>query len=160
MEIWKDVIGFEGLYEVSSLGSVKSLKYQKERILKAGIDAGGYYVIGMSKNGVQKTRSVHQIVAESFLSHRPFGSSMVVNHINFIRTNNRIENLEIISSRENGNRKHIKSTSKYVGVHWYKKSEKWQAQIRINGKLKHLGLFLTELEAHNAYQNKLLSLSL
>lgn len=159
MEIWKKIKDYPD-YEVSNLGKVKSLKYEKERILKPGTDSNDYYIVRLSKKCVQKTRFVHHLVAEAFLNHNDFGKVLVINHINFIRNDNRVENLEIVTSRENGNRKHIKSTSVYVGVHWYKKSKKWQAQIRIKGKLKHLGLFVNEIDAHNAYQNKLLSLNI
>lgn len=84
----------------------------------------------------------------------------MVNHKNFIRTDNRVDNLEIVTSRENTNQKHFKNSSQYIGVCWHKASEKWHSSIHIKGKLKYLGLFLTELEAHNAYQNKLLSLDI
>lgn len=78
-----------------------------------------------------------------------------MNHKDFNRKNNNVENLEIITHRENSNRKHIKSTSQYVGASWFKRTNKWRANIQINGKQKSLGYFTTELEAHEAYQNAL-----
>lgn len=54
-----------------------------------------------------------------------------------------------------GNKKHIKSTSKYVGVHWHKRDRVFSARIFINNKSKHLGNFLNEIDAHNAYQKEL-----
>ena len=91
----------------------------------------------------------------AFLNHIPRGLELVVNHKNFIRTDNRVENLEIVTNRENCNKKHLKSSSQYVGVSWAGDRKKWFSSIAIDGKLKNLGRFKTELEAHEAYQNAL-----
>lgn len=168
-EIWKPVLNYQGIYEVSNLGRIKSLsriilrknKYPallSEKILKYGIDRYGYYIICLHKNQKQKTRTVHQLVAEAFLNHKPSGRKYVVNHKNFVRTDNRVENLEIITSRENTNKKHLKSSSEYTGVSWHKKNKKWVSSIFINGKLKNLGYFENEIEASKAYQEKLLTI--
>lgn len=159
MEIWKDVIGYEELYEISNLGNIKSLAREvnnrgtlvilKERILKPSKNNGGYLAVCLSKECKIKTKSIHQMVAESFLNHVPNGKNLVVNHKNFIRTDNRVENLEIVTFRENTNKKHLKSSSKHTGVCKFR--NKWMANIRINGKLKYLGLFLNEIEASEAY---------
>lgn len=161
-EIWKDIVDYEGLYQVSNLGRVKSLEringrgiIVKERILKHGNDGKGYLMVGINKNGIQKTRKIHQLVAESFLNHKPCGKTIVVNHKNFIRSDNRLENLEIVTMRENGNQKHLKSTSKYTGVSWDPFNNKWKAQIYINKKTKNLGRFSTEEEAYSSYLNAL-----
>jgi hypothetical protein len=169
-EIWRPVIGYEGIYEVSNLGRVKSLerivernngrnKTINEKILKGRINSDRYFNIDLCNKGVIKTKTIHQLVAESFLNHKPCGMKLVVNHINFDRTDNRVENLEIVTARENANKKHLKSTSKYTGVAWYKTSKKWLASIYINGKSKHLGLFTDEYEAHLAYQSALSQLT-
>lgn len=161
MENWKDIKGYEGIYMVSDLGNVKSLNYnntKKEKNLIQILASRGYKVVSLSKNNFIKQRTVHQIVAESFYNHIPNGNTLVVNHINFIKTDNRLENLEIVTNRENSNQKHIKSTSKYTGVCWHKQHKKWVSQIVINSKVKHLGYFSNELEASNAYEDKLKSL--
>jgi len=158
MEIWKSILGYEGFYEVSNLGNIKSLNYnntKKENVLMQNIGSNGYFVVSLSKNNIRKQRTVHQIVAESFYNHIPNGNKLVVNHINFIKTDNRLENLEIVTNRENSNKKHIKSTSKYTGVCWHKQHNKWVAQIVINSKVKHLGYFLDELEASRSYDKAL-----
>lgn len=158
MEIWKDIIGYEGLYEVSNFGNIKSLgnnKKRKEKIRKPTLDSRGYLHIGLNKNGKCKSRTIHQLVAESFLNHKPCGLKLVVNHIDVNKQNNKSDNLEIVTNRENSNRKHLKSSSKYVGVSWYKERNKWLSFIRINGKQKYLGSFSKELDAGNAYQNAL-----
>jgi hypothetical protein len=160
-EVWKDIPEYEGYYQVSNLGNVKSLKVGKERIIKTGINGeSGYFHVGLCKNGRQEMRTVHQLVAMTFLNHVPCGHKFVVNHKNFIRTDNRVENLEIVTQRQNTNKKHLKSTSNYTGVSWYKPSNKWVAKIEISAEIKHLGLFTNEYEAHLAYQTALKQLTL
>ena len=154
MEIYKDVKGYEGLYQVSNYGNVKSFVRSDGRILKPGLGGVGYLLVVLYKNEKGKSKNVHQLVAESFLNHTPCGMKLVVNHIDFDKTNNHVSNLEIVTNRENTNKKHIKSSSKYIGVGWDKSRQKWVSRIRINGKLKQLGRFSTEIEASEAYQNK------
>lgn len=93
MEIWKDINGYEGLYEVSNLGRVKS----KRKILKP--INGEYLKVGLSKNGVQKTLYIHRLVAETFLGK----SNLQVNHKDENKHNNYVDNLEWISFKENMN---------------------------------------------------------
>ena len=122
-EIWKDIPNYEGYYQVSNLGNVKSLS----RIVKNGLGTitvcgkilknlvnttNGYLVVNLSKIGLVKTKQIHQLVAEAFLNHSQKGHKLVVNHKNFNRQDNRLENLEIITNRENTNKKHKKSKSK------------------------------------------------
>ena len=162
MEEFRDIKDYEGRYQVSNLGRVKSLarksftgKLLTEKILKPSLDRGGYFYIGLNKNGKPKTKRVHQLVAMAFLDHTPCGYKLIVNHKNFIRHDNRAENLELDTQRNNTNQKHIKSSSEYVGVNWSKSKEKWMASIYINGKSKYLGYFTCELEASKAYQKAL-----
>lgn len=103
-EIWKDILGYEGLYQVSNLGNVKSLNYKhtgKERILKPRPDGHGYYKVALCKNGKVKNFRIHRLVVEAFIGKIPKG--LVVNHINECPTDNRLENLEICTIRENVN---------------------------------------------------------
>jgi hypothetical protein len=157
-EIWKDIPGYEGKYQVSNLGNVKSLNYnhtKKERVLKLGKNPGGYLMIVLCKENKKQTKTIHQLVAITFLNHIPCGPELVINHKNFNKLDNRVENLEIVTNRENTNRKHLKSTSKYVGVCWDKRTNKWISQIVIKSSVKFLGRFETEEQASEAYQNKL-----
>lgn len=165
-EIWKTIEGFED-YQVSNFGRVKSLsrnvtgknnsvRILKEKILKPGVDKLGYLMVILSdKNNKRNTTKVHQLVSIVFLNHKKSGHKLVVNHKDFNRQNNYLDNLEIVTQRENSNRKHIKSSSKYIGVFWDNSRGKWVSKIQINGKSKHLGCFNIEIEASNAYQNKL-----
>ena len=149
-EIWKNIIGFEG-YQASNLGRIKSLKRVNELIMSSFLNKRGYLMVSMSG----KSKQVHQLVAIAFLNHTPCGHKLVINHKNFIRTDNRVENLEIVTSRENCNQKHLESSSQFVGVGWCKFSNKWRSRIRVNGKDKCLGLFDDELEASEYYENAL-----
>lgn len=150
MEIWKEIKGYPD-YQVSSFGRIKSLKFRKERILKQWIDDKSYCRVDLIKN-----EKVHQLVAIAFLNHTPCKYKLVVNHIDLNRQNNCVDNLEIVTARENCNKKHIKSKSQYVGVTWFNLGKKnWRAKIVINKKSVTLGYFKTEIEAHNAYQNAL-----
>lgn len=153
IEIWKDVIGYEDVYQVSNFGNIRTLKFNKKRILKKYFNNNGYLSCSLWKNGIIKTRTIHQLVAESFLNHIPCGHKLVINHKNFIRTDNRVENIEIITQRENTNKQHIKSSSQFVGVSWANTFKKWTARININNKQKNLGYFTTEIEAKEFYDN-------
>jgi len=154
-EIFKDVPNYEGLYQVSNLGNVKTLGYNKEKILKQFIGSAGYYKVSLTKDKKPKGFDVHKLVAMAFLGHVPDGTNkIVVDHINDIKTDNRVENLQLISNRENSSKK-PRGKSKYVGVYWMVNTNKWGARIRINGKRPFLGYFDTELEAHLAYQKAL-----
>jgi hypothetical protein len=166
-ENFKDILGYEGIYQVSNLGNVKSLareilkngKYpfvSKERILKPSKDGGGYYQVSLFKEGKAKRISVHVLVAMTWLGHIPDGTQkIVVDHINNDKLDNRLQNLQLISNRENTSKDKKNGSSQYTGVSWHKKTNKWIAYIAINDKRKHLGLFQTEKQAHLSYQKSL-----
>lgn len=107
MEIWKDIKGYEGLYQVSNLGNVKSLSRKvcnyrgchisKEKILRPGVHQG-YERVVLTKNGIRSTKKVHRLVATAFLGEE---KDLSVNHIDSNRSNNRIENLEWVTHLEN-----------------------------------------------------------
>ena len=151
-EEWKSIPNYEGLYEVSSYGRVKSLR--KNLILKP-IKNYGYYKVSLGKYDKHK---IHKLVAQSFLDLENCEMGLVIDHINNDKLDNRVENLQLISQRENASKDKKNTTSNYPGVNWFKLRNKWRAAIGINGKTFHLGLFTDEYEAHLAYQNKLNSL--
>lgn len=156
-EIFKQIEGYEN-YQVSNLGRVKRLGNNfktKEKILKGGVSSNGYLSVNLVEGGKQKTYNIHQLVAMAFLNHVPCGYKKVVDHINNIKTDNRLINLQLITNRENSSKDKKNKTSKFVGVSWHKPLNKWVARIRIKEKRKHLGYFEKEIDAHNAYQNKL-----
>tara|TARA_R110001606_G_scaffold117801_2_gene247758 strand:- start:6393 stop:6878 length:486 start_codon:yes stop_codon:yes gene_type:complete len=154
MEIYRDIPNYED-YQVSNLGNVKSLKGKKERVLKSSTLGAGYLKVALCKNGKSKTFTVHKLVAMAFLNHTFNGfKGLIIDHKNAIKSDNRLENLQLISQRLNAS-KDRKGTSKYTGVSWYKACDKWQSHIIINGKIKHLGYFTNEIEASNEYQKAL-----
>lgn len=156
MEIWKDVPDYNGMYQVSNFGNVKSLKFGRERILKYNIEAYGYHYVVLCKNNKTKNFKIHHLIAITFLNHILNGkNNIVVDHINNIRSDNRLDNLQIITQRENVSKDIKNKTSKYTGVCWNKRNSKWISTITINDKLKYLGTFIDEYDAHLAYQKEL-----
>ena len=138
-EIWKDVLGYEGLYQVSNLGQVKSLNYRhtgKEAILKPGLGGTGYYGVILCKNGKKKRFSVHRLVVMAFIGPIPKG--MVVNHISECQTDNRLENLEICTQKENIN--HGTGIARSAAARKGKKrtpySEEWKRKLSESHKGK------------------------
>ena len=102
-EIWKDVKNYEGLYEVSNLGRVKSLNYnrtRKEKILKSGYVCG-YCKVVLWKNGKRKYILVHRLVAEHFIPN--IEDKPCIDHIDGNPMNNRVENLRWCTYKENSN---------------------------------------------------------
>lgn len=155
IEEFRDIPDYEGIYQVSDLGRVKCFRGKKIKFLKQRLSATGYLRTTLHFNGTRKTRHIHQLVVISFMGFVPKGQFYVPNHKNFIKTDNRKLNLEIVTNRENSNRKHIKSSSKYVGVDYHKRTKKWRARIVYRGELLHLGLFHLEINASKAYNQKL-----
>lgn len=106
-EVWRDVKGYEELYQVSNLGRVKSLARKskrntfKEKMLKQRLSAYGYLVLALYKNNIQRKFAVHQLVAAAFIENP--NSKPTVNHIDENKTNNHAENLEWATYKENAN---------------------------------------------------------
>ena len=107
METWKNIKGYEGLYQVSSMGRVKSLERKdclgrivKERVLKPGMDKDGYLFVNLCAGG-KRTFFVHRLVCQAF--HENPGNKPQVNHLNEAKTDNRACNLEWATAKENLN---------------------------------------------------------
>lgn len=149
-EIWKDVIGYEGLYHISNTGRVRSFLRKNEKTIKLNIDSNGYPIVSLTKNGKRKTRKRHQLVAEAFLSHIPCGFEKIINHINHIKTDNRVENLEITTTRRNLLHE-TKLTKKLPGSYYEKRLKKWRSSIQVKGVTTYLGLYDTPEEASKVY---------
>lgn len=162
-EQWKPVVGFEGLYEISSLGRVKSLNRKakiwggnirtvNERILKPGLGSHGYLTVNLSRNGKFKVCTIHRLVARAFL--KEFSEELEADHIDGDRMDNSSENLRMVTPSQNhkGFRKQCESnTSHYRGVCFDKSRGKWISSIKPNGKHIFLGRFEREISAAVAY---------
>lgn len=113
MEIWKDIEGYENMYQVSNKGRVRSLdrldvrsdgsRGSNRRLrgapLKLSVNKGGYYIASLYKNRKKKTASVHRLVAITFIDNPD--NKRTVNHINGIKTDNNSKNLEWATHKEN-----------------------------------------------------------
>lgn len=143
---WVEIPGFEGFYKISSEGVVRNTKTGKTR--KLSKNGNGYLKINLSRNGLKKTFLHHRLVAICFIPREE--GKKVVNHINGDRSDNRIENLEWVTQRENitHSKKKNQGNSQYVGVCWHKTAKKWQAQLTVNGKPCYIGSYTTEIEAN------------
>ena len=108
-EIWKPIVGYEDLYEISSFGNVRSLdkyvncKNNSKRLIKGKVISQfinhGYKIVDLTKNGQRKHCRVHRLVAQAFIPN--YDNKEDVNHIDGNKTNNRIENLEWCTRQEN-----------------------------------------------------------
>ena len=100
-EVWQDIQGYSGIYQVSTLGRIRSLKKGKIKLLKPYINNMGYAVLSLYANHKQKTYHVHELVAETFLVK--VDGKNYIDHINGIKTDNRIDNLRWCTPKENAN---------------------------------------------------------
>ena len=108
MEIWKDIKGYEGIYQVSSLGRIRSLdrldnkgRITHGRILKNKHDGGGYCMVALSKEGKQIYPKIHRLVALHFIPN--VDNKPQINHKDENKENNSVDNLEWVTSKENAN---------------------------------------------------------
>ena len=168
-EIWRDVPGYKNYYQVSNQGRVRSLdrtvltkrgeRFYKGKIIESNFNKGGYKKLNLSKDNKVQTFLIHQLVAIVFLDHEPNGHTLVCDHIDGDRANNNVENLQIVTQRENLStcyRANESSfSSKYVGVTFNKAENKWRAGIRHKGKNNFLGQYKNEEKAAKAYQKAL-----
>ena len=107
-EIWKDVVGYEGLYKVSDRGNIYSVVRKDSlgrkcggRVLKPSYDKDGYLRVLLSKNGIKKIKLIHRLVLEAFVENP--SNLPEVNHLDEVKDNNELSNLEWCDSRYNVN---------------------------------------------------------
>jgi hypothetical protein len=164
VEVWKDIPDYEGLYQVSDLGRVKSLPMLKnssrntqkpfltnEKILKKSLSKN-YLTVALYSDGKAKSFLVHQLIAITFLKHTPNRKIICVDHINNIKTDNRLINLQLLSPRKNT----IKDSSNKTGYTGVKKiKNRFQASISFNKKILNLGSFKNLQLANKKYKEAL-----
>jgi len=170
MEIWKDIEGYDGNYQVSNFGNVRSLDHFVKhyyggvrlingRKLKLHKNKYGYLNVRITYKGKKITHKIHLLVWDHFgdKPRKKGDHSIQVDHKEEEnKTNNHIDNLQLLSNRGNSIKhfKSIKKSSKYVGVRWHKSSSKWISQIQIEGKSHFLGSYDDEYEAYLAYKKE------
>jgi hypothetical protein len=157
-EWWKPILNYEGLYEVSSLGRIKSLKrftnrkkgtkkqLIHEKYLKPGMGTNGYLGLGLTKDGKTTSKMIHRLVIEAFYGRK----ELTVNHKKLgNKLDNRLQNLEYSTQRENSQHYFAskKFTSDVTGVSYNKKNKVWRVFIRFLGKQYYLGMYKTEQKA-------------
>lgn len=162
-EEWRDVIDYEGLYQISNLGRVKSIERLKQNNSKLQIVSGciktqfltrkKYCYSVLYKDNKKKMKTIHRMVGIAFIpNHKNLPE---VNHKDFNKLNNTLTNLEWSTGEDNRRHRSLneKSTSKYVGVHFDRFRNKWASSITLNKKQVKFGRFDTELEAYMARYN-------
>jgi hypothetical protein len=174
IEVWKDIPDYEGYYQVSDLGRVKSLKrtiIRKnfksiknlkctiiDRILRQTIGSKNYFKVNLNKDLKVKTFQIHVLVAMAFLNHKPDGThKIVVDHKLNIRKNNKLSNLQLITQRKNCSKDKINCSSIYEGVYLTKKNN-FISQLQVKGRSVFLGIFTNEKEAGEAYKKAVLTI--
>jgi hypothetical protein len=142
-ESFKFIKNFEN-YMISDLGRIFSIK--KHKFLKPAIDNRGYYIVDLH-NGIRKSFRLHRLVGLHFLENPD--NKQYVDHINNIRTDNRLENLRFATLNENSHNAKIRkdNTTGIKGIYFKKSINKYCVQIRINSKQKHIGYFYSLEEA-------------
>ena len=130
-EIFKDIIGWEDCYQISNLGRVFSKRYN--RYLKPRLCNHGYYMVSLCKNGKAKQMLVHRLIALHFIENPE--NKLYIDHINRVRTDNRIENLRWATHKENMNNMSFKTITK-GGYYKYKYGYqyRWQENKTLKSK--------------------------
>ena len=149
-EVWKDVPGYEGLYQVSDLGRVKSLNYRrtgKEQILKPAKDKNGYLQVHLCNDGEDKVLLVHRLVWIAF--NGPIPEGYEVNHINENKQDNRLENLNLLSHKANTNwgTRNERAREKLTNG----KCSKWVIKLSLNNEILHFYPSTMQVERELGY---------
>lgn len=153
-EIWLTIPGYTN-YQVSNYGRVKSLKFGKKKILKQNINSSGYFSVLLFSDNNKKFKHTHTLVGEAFLKYDINDKSYVIDHIDSDKLNNNLNNLRILSRRENGFREKNEqglTTSTYNGVSLRPIDNMFHTQIRFNNKIHYLGYGKDEKKLSEIYE--------
>lgn len=163
-EIWKDITDYEGLYQISNLGRVKSIErvttkgngfdYNVKEIILKPYKRNSYLNLKLCKNSVYKSFDVHRLVALHFIKNENnIITHSYINHKDKNIENNNVENLEWVSNRENSSHNKIGKNfaSKFIGVSWEATHKKFRCRIQINGKQESIGESINEIDVAEVY---------
>ena len=164
-EIWADIAGYDGAYQISNMGHVRTflkkdgfvgfVKTEKSRPRSLISHGNGYMYVTLCKNGVRKNHYIHRLVAEAFIGEIKDG--YVINHLDYDRSNNRVENLEIVSQKDNvdySKHKMKKPVTRKGNYYICDRGTRYEVYV----KKKYLGSYKTIEEARtarNEYINKI-----
>ena len=129
----QQIIGFTN-YKIYSDGRIISFKRYKEgRFIKPSLSSLGYYCVGLYKNGKTKTLKIHRLLMQHFKPDE-WNQNLHVDHKNRIRTDNRLENLRMVTSLQNSQNQGIRTTNKsgHKNIHWYEAGKGWRFKKRSN----------------------------
>ncbi len=157
--------GFETNFLVTKCGRVKKIRVDWLKIkldnlgeidfsLKKKHPNGYLYAKVQIKSLGRKTLQIQQLIASAFLGYNWNGHKLVVDHINSVKHDNRVENLRLVTNRENCSKEKSNLRDLPTGVYYFKKTNKYVSNITINGKKVHLGYFTNIQLAYMAYKNK------
>jgi hypothetical protein len=146
-----DIPGFEGLYKINEEGEIISLKRKNPKVLKPGISSKGYKIVALFKDKKQSMKTIHSLLAITYLDKDYIEKDLVVDHIDEDKLNNKLSNLRLVTNRQNIT---TSKKTKFTGVNMTIYG-KYYASIRIGKQRKHLGTYNTPEEASAAYQQKL-----
>lgn len=155
-EVWKNIPGYDGLYQASDLGRVKSRgndKNRKEKILRSGKDIGGYLHVALWKDGKAKRFSVHRLVWEAF--NGPIQEGYDCNHINENKQDNSLENLNLMTRKENNNwgTRNRRISEKMTNG----KRSKWVIKLSLNNEILHFYQSTAQVERELGYDQGFIS---
>lgn len=163
-EIWKDIQNYEGYYQVSNLGKVKSVLRKiirkngapqtiKERVVKPALSISNKYLkVGLWREGIGWSEHIHLLVWDHFGTSPRNGMVLTVDHIDNDKRNNRINNLQLLSNRDNLIKGHLRKDMP-TGVVKENHRRKYYSYIKINKKNIYLGSYNNKEDAGRAYQN-------
>jgi len=170
-EIWKDIPGFEGKYQASNLGKIKSLKRVKlfnnkipnrfrsvnERLLKYWTDKDGYYQCRLYKNKKSFTFAIHSLIWITFSGIEYDKKKCNIDHIDNIKSNNSFVNLQILTSGQNiGKGYQFKGKKLPIGITL--KNNRFVARFQLNKKSNYIGSFITLSIAEEEYKKFMVKL--
>jgi hypothetical protein len=159
MEVWKSIKGYDGIYEVSNMGRVRS--YMKKdgwagykvtdtpHLMSTIPNGNGYMYVTLSKGCKRENKYIHRLVAEAFIGDIPQG--YVINHIDYDKANNQVGNLEIVTQRQNvGYSRHKMCKPRKRDANAYICYRERNNVYEVTVRKKYLGKFKTLEEARSA----------